>query len=84
MRKRARVVTEVRHQVLRPAASPRVFVTYQLELVACGKRTCRTCGATSPKHGPYWYAYFGERGRHRSRYVGKEFRELTHAELARE
>jgi hypothetical protein len=43
-------------------------VTYQLELVRCGKRTCRRC-----PHGPYWYAYFWNytTGRTRSIYVGK-------------
>lgn len=35
-------------------------------LVRCGKPQCRSC-----PHGPYWYAYWREGGRRRSRYVGK-------------
>lgn len=41
-------------------------VTYRLEPVRCGKRGCTTC-----PHGPYWYAYWREGGRLRSRYIGK-------------
>jgi len=47
------------------SGSPRV--TYRLESVKCGKPGCRTC-----PHGPYWYAYFREGGRLRSRYIGRE------------
>jgi hypothetical protein len=42
------------------------MATYQYEKVKCGKPRCRTC-----PHGPYWYAYWKEGGRTRSRYVGK-------------
>jgi hypothetical protein len=42
-------------------------VTYRLEMVKCGKPGCRSC-----PHGPYWYAYFREGKRLRSRYLGKE------------
>jgi hypothetical protein len=41
-------------------------VTYRLERVRCGKRGCSRC-----PHGPYWYAYWREDGRLRSRYIGK-------------
>jgi hypothetical protein len=41
-------------------------VTYRLEPVRCGKKTCTRC-----PHGPYWYAYWREDGRLRSRYIGK-------------
>jgi hypothetical protein len=41
-------------------------VTYRLEAVRCGKEGCRSC-----PHGPYWYAYYREGGRLRSRYVGR-------------
>lgn len=34
--------------------------------VRCGKASCRRC-----PHGPYWYAYWWEDGRRRSRYLGK-------------
>ena len=41
-------------------------VTFRQEFVKCGKDGCTTC-----PHGPYWYAYWREDGRTRSRYVGK-------------
>ena len=34
--------------------------------VRCGKRECRSC-----PHGPYWYAFWTEDGRRRSKYVGR-------------
>jgi hypothetical protein len=46
------------------AAAPRVRL--QARLVRCGKANCTRC-----PHGPYWYAYWMEGGRRRSRYVGK-------------
>lgn len=42
-------------------------VTYRLESVRCGKPGCTTC-----PHGPYWYAYYREGGKLKSRYIGKE------------
>ena len=41
-------------------------VTYRLEPVRCGRAGCTRC-----PHGPYWYAYWREDGRVRSRYIGK-------------
>lgn len=41
-------------------------VSFRQELVRCGKKGCTRC-----PHGPYWYAYWREGGRMRSRYVGK-------------
>jgi hypothetical protein len=41
-------------------------VTFRQETVRCGKKGCTRC-----PHGPYWYAYWREGGRMRSRYVGK-------------
>lgn len=41
-------------------------VTYRLNPVRCGKQGCTRC-----PHGPYWYAYWREDGRLRSRYIGK-------------
>ncbi|MBW3562569.1 MAG: hypothetical protein KY437_08740 [Actinobacteria bacterium] len=41
-------------------------VTYRQEHVRCGKDRCTTC-----PHGPYWYAYWKEDGRTRSRYIGR-------------
>lgn len=34
--------------------------------VKCGKSGCTRC-----PHGPYWYAYWWEEGKRRSRYLGK-------------
>jgi hypothetical protein len=42
-------------------------VTFRQETVRCGRPTCTRC-----PHGPYWYAYWREDGRLRSRYIGKE------------
>jgi hypothetical protein len=36
------------------------------QAVRCGKTSCTRC-----PHGPYWYAYWTEDGRRRSRYVGR-------------
>jgi hypothetical protein len=36
------------------------------QMVRCGKDGCTKC-----PHGPYWYAYWTEGGRRRSRYIGR-------------
>ncbi len=41
-------------------------ISYRLEHVNCGKPGCAKC-----PHGPYWYAYWREDGKVRSRYIGK-------------
>lgn len=41
-------------------------VRLRRRLVRCGKTGCASC-----PHGPYWYAYWREGGKRRSRYVGK-------------
>jgi hypothetical protein len=48
-------------------------VTLRQERVRCGKKGCTRC-----PHGPYWYAYWREDGRLRSRYVGKELPRALH------
>ncbi len=48
------------------ADHPSAKVSLRRQLVRCGKESCRTC-----PHGPYYYAYWWEEGRRRSRYVGK-------------
>ncbi len=53
-----------------PAEPPRARVHYRRQHVRCGKEGCTRC-----PHGPYWYAYWREDGRLRSRYVGKELPE---------
>lgn len=52
------------HGVQFDAAAPTVSLRSQF--VRCGKDSCSRC-----PHGPYWYAYWREDGRRRSRYVGK-------------
>lgn len=47
-----------------PGAAPQV--TLRSQPVKCGKANCGAC-----PHGPYWYAYWREDGRRRSRYLGK-------------
>ena len=50
-----------------PPADPETGVTYRRESVRCGKPGCTKC-----PHGPYWYAYYRDGGRLRSRYIGRE------------
>ncbi|MDQ4005363.1 MAG: hypothetical protein M3135_03555 [Actinomycetota bacterium] len=64
----ARGVLVSRHGVEPPEEGPRRGkVTYRQEHVRCGRDGCSRC-----PHGPYWYAYWRENGRQRSRYVGKD------------
>ena len=42
-------------------------VTFRQERVRCGRGNCTKC-----PHGPYWYAYWREGGKLRSRYIGKK------------
>lgn len=41
-------------------------MTFRLERVSCGKN-CKGC-----PHGPYWYGYWREGGKTRSKYIGKK------------
>ncbi|MDQ4149855.1 MAG: hypothetical protein M3164_07705 [Actinomycetota bacterium] len=52
------------HDADRPHSAGKV--SYRLEPVNCGKPGCTRC-----PHGPYWYAYWREGGRLRSRYIGR-------------
>jgi hypothetical protein len=52
--------------------------TFRRELVKCGNPTCGTC-SKGPAHGPYWYVYWKQDGRTRSKYIGKK---LTKAKRA--
>lgn len=69
MRRRGPVVLESKQSRTGDRA-----VTYQLELVLCGKIGC------AARHGPYWYAYWKRAGRVRKRYMGREFQRLTAAQ----
>lgn len=42
-------------------------LTFRWETVRCGKKNCTKC-----PHGPYWYVYWKDNGRTRSRYVGRD------------
>lgn len=53
-----------RDGVIRSAEEPRISLRNQM--VRCGKPGCTKC-----PHGPYWYAYWTEQGKRRSRYVGR-------------
>lgn len=48
-------------------------VTYQRELVRCGKPNCKGC-KSGGGHGPYWYAYWSEFNRTRQIYIGKKLK----------
>lgn len=63
----ARGLLVSRHGIDEPESAGRGSVTYRQERVRCGRDGCTTC-----PHGPYWYAYWREDGRLRSRYIGKE------------
>jgi len=55
------------HEVLQAHRTARK--TYRLELVRCGRKSCKC--AEGKLHGPYWYAYWSEGGKTRSQYIGK-------------
>ena len=54
----------------KPKRSAEPSVTYRRQEVRCGKRGCTRC-----PHGPYWYAYWREDGRLKSRYIGRDLPE---------
>src|SRR5215212_7005751 len=45
---------------------------YRLEMVRCGKDTCKKCTNDAYGHGPYWYLYRYSAGKVRKTYIGKE------------
>jgi len=47
-------------------------VTYRQQYTKCNRSGCGACMPDQLGHGPYWYAYWRENGRLRSRYLGKE------------
>ena len=44
-------------------------VVYRQQFTRCGKARCRKC-KEGEGHGPYWYAYWNENGRTKTRYIG--------------
>lgn len=53
--------------------------SYRQEYVRCGKPACKAC-KEGRGHGPYWYAYWSERGRTRKQYIGKNLPPATSSE----
>ena len=49
-----------------PVGNGAAKVSLRQQHVRCGKQSCTSC-----PHGPYWYAYWTEEGKRRSRYIGK-------------
>ena len=50
-------------------------VSYQQKHIKCGKDVCHKC-RDGKGHGPYWYAFWREGQKIRSRYIGKQFKAL--------
>jgi DNA-binding SARP family transcriptional activator len=46
-----------------------VRIAYRQQFTRCGKQRCRKC-KEGEGHGPYWYAYWNENGRTKTRYIG--------------
>ena len=46
---------------------PLLRVTFRLMMIRCSRHTCVRC-----PHGPYYYAYWREGKKVKSRYIGKE------------
>jgi hypothetical protein len=67
----ARGLLVTRHGQEQVEAERRGKITFRQELVRCGRRGCTRC-----PHGPYWYAYWREDGRLRSRYIGKRLEDV--------
>lgn len=44
--------------------------TYRLVSVRCGKENCKCTQGSG--HGPYWYAFWSEQGKTKSKYIGKK------------
>lgn len=42
------------------------MVAYRCQYIRCGKKNCKAC-----PHGPYWYSFYRESGKMKSRYHGK-------------
>lgn len=64
------VIEKAGREVL--ARKPGLGVSYQLEKVKCGKKVCKC--ARGELHGPYWYAYWRDGKRVKSKYLGPTLR----------
>lgn len=54
-----------RSGALPPGTTP-ANVSLRQQLVKCGRSSCTMC-----PHGPYWYAYWREDGKRKSKYIGR-------------
>ena len=48
-----------------------IKVSYRSKNIKCGKESCQKC-----PHGPYWYAEWTEKGKRRTKYLGKTLSEV--------
>ncbi|SRR5579883_1129279 len=53
-----------------PSTEADPHYSYQYQYRKCGKKPCKTC-AEGKGHGPYWYMYWKEGNRVRTKYLGK-------------
>ena len=51
---------------------PGAHVTYSMQYRRCHKLGCSRCAPDLLGHGPYWFAYWREDRRVRSRYLGRQ------------
>ena len=63
-------VLQAKKQLEAPRLRPSPRKTYRLQVVRCGKQTCKC--REGELHGPYWYAYWIENGKMKSQYIGKK------------
>jgi hypothetical protein len=64
--RRLQILTKAQLEKEVPLHASEPNVSLRNQMVRCGKVGCTKC-----PHGPYWYAYWTEDGRRRSRYVGR-------------
>jgi hypothetical protein len=64
--RRLQILTKAQLERAGAVDLPEHKVSLRSQMVRCGKPECTKC-----PHGPYWYAYWTEEGRRRSRYVGR-------------
>lgn len=64
--RRLLILTRAQLQAAGAVTADHPDVSMRQQMVRCGKMGCTRC-----PHGPYWYAYWSEGGKRRSRYVGK-------------
>ncbi len=59
-----------------PAPPPaEAHIYYRQQIRKCGNKTCKKCTVRGEGHGPYWYMFWREDGKLRTRYIGKSLPE---------